>query len=78
MAQDAKFVKPGTPNDDNTMFSGKNVQITLQNGILTVVVDCGKDFGESAAGKSVIVGTTGGNIRLANGVTLSVNAYRRK
>lgn len=46
---------------------------------LVITVDLDKRFGESASGKSVIIGTTGGNVMLPEleGVMVGVNVYEK-
>jgi len=39
----------------------KNVEMQVNNNILTITVDLSKQFGKSSSGKSIIVGSTEGN-----------------
>lgn len=56
----------------------KNVDLKITNDKLTIEIDLKKDFGKSKTGKSVIVGSTNGNIVLAykDTIKLGVNCYK--
>ena len=42
----------------------KNVDMNIENNILTIKVDLTKEFGPSASGKTIIIATTAGNVSL--------------
>jgi len=58
----------------------KNVEISVKGKVMTITVDLSKDQGASASGKTTIIGTTGGNTRIAaNGageVFVGLNVYK--
>jgi hypothetical protein len=58
----------------------KNVEISVKGKVMTITVDLSKDQGPSASGKTVIIGTTAGNARVAangNGeVFVGLNVYK--
>ncbi len=58
----------------------KNVEISVVKGVMTIKVDLTKTQGPSASGKTIIIGTTAGNARVAaNGageVFVGVNVYK--
>ena len=52
-------------------------KLSLKDNILTVSIDLSSDLGISKSGKSKLVATSKGNMRLADaGITLGFNAYR--
>ena len=57
---------------------GKNVEFKVEGKKLTLVIDLEAEQGLSGSGKSTIVATTSGNVKLPgdSGVTLGINAYR--
>ena len=57
-------------------MSMKNVQAEVKGKKLILTIDLTEDFGPSASGKTVIIGTTGGNKEVAEGVFAGVNVYR--
>ena len=58
----------------------KNVEINVKGKVMTITVDLSKDQGASASGKTIIIGTTAGNARIAangNGeVFVGLNVYK--
>ena len=58
----------------------KNVEIKVVKNVMTITVDLSKNQGPSASGKTVIIGTTAGNARIAangNGeVFVGLNVYK--
>ena len=58
----------------------KNVEMRVEHGKLTIVVDLAQDLGPSASGKSVIIATTAGNVDVpgAPDVKIGLNVYRKK
>ena len=57
--------------------AGKNVSMEVKGNILTISVDISKTFGKSGTGKSVIIGTTAGNVPLNNreDIKIGLNVY---
>lgn len=58
----------------------KNVTVTTKGSKLIIEVDTSKDFGASASGKSIIIGSTEGNQSIAVGdgtVVVGLNVYRK-
>lgn len=57
---------------------GKNIEFEVKGKKLTLVIDLNAEQGLSGSGKSTIVATTSGNVKLpgVDGVTLGINAYR--
>lgn len=53
----------------------KNVEISEKGDILTIRVNLSQKFGPSKSGKTIIVASTEGNVRLASGAMLGVNVY---
>lgn len=58
---------------------GKNIEASVKDGTLTLVIDISKTFGKSASGKTTIVATTSGNQQVdgTDGLVLGLNAYRK-
>jgi hypothetical protein len=58
----------------------RNVKLTINGKLLTITVDLSKEQGESKSGKSVVIGSTDGNVEVqgAAGVKLGLNVYRAK
>jgi hypothetical protein len=58
-------------------MKGIDITVAKDKKTATVTIDLTNDFGPSASGKTVIVGTTGGNVELGEtGVFVGVNAYK--
>jgi hypothetical protein len=55
---------------------GKNVSVEVKDGVLYLAVNLSTNLGNSKTGKSVIVGTTEGNVRLEDGTMVGLNVYR--
>ena len=57
----------------------KNCEMELKGNILTITVDISKEFGVSSSGKSVIIGSTEGNVSLPDkeDIKIGVNVYRK-
>ena len=60
------------------MTVGQGVEIDVQKGILVIKVDLSQNFGPSTSGKSIIIGSTGGNVSVPGQelVKVGVNVYR--
>ncbi len=57
----------------------KNCEMKLNGSILTITVDISKEFGKSTSGKSIIIGSTEGNVSLPENedIKIGVNVYRK-
>ena len=56
----------------------KNVEMAVEDTILTIKVDLSKEFGPSSSGKSTIVASTGGNIAIpGREEKIGLNIYRK-
>ncbi len=62
------------------MNIGKNVDASVKDGKLTIVIDLKKEFGKSKTGASTIVATTQGNkvVEGTDDLVLGLNAYRKE
>jgi hypothetical protein len=58
----------------------KNVEMKMEDNILTIKVDLTKEFGPSASGKTIIIASTEGNISIPEKETVKIglNVYRKK
>jgi predicted membrane protein len=58
----------------------KNIEMTVEGNILTIKVDLTKEFGPSASGKTIIIGTTEGNISIpgCEDAKVGLNVYKKK
>jgi hypothetical protein len=56
----------------------KNVEMSVKDNKLTVVVDLSKDFGPSASGKTIIIASTEGNVTVegTKDVKIGLNIYK--
>lgn len=54
---------------------GQNVSASIKAGKLTLVIDLTQRLGPSKSGKTERVATTNGNIEVADGIRLGVNAF---
>lgn len=52
-----------------------NITYEVKGDVLAIAVDLTQRHGPSSTGKTTVVGTTHGNIKLPNGMFFSVNAY---
>ena len=56
---------------------GKNIEFEVKGGKLLLTIDLKKEQGQSVSGKSTIVATTSGNVKVPGAdLTLGFNAYR--
>ena len=55
---------------------GKGITVEVKGDEVLVRFSAKGDFGPSKSGKTQIIATTSGNVTLANGITIGVNAYR--
>ncbi len=58
----------------------KNVDLSIQDNILTIKVDLTKEFGPSSSGKTIIIASTEGNISIpgAEEKKIGLNVYKKK
>jgi len=58
----------------------KNVEMKVEDNILTIKVDLTKEFGPSASGKTIIIASTEGNISIPEkeDVKIGLNVYKKK
>ena len=58
----------------------KNCEMKVEGDILTITVDLSKEFGKSSSGKSIIIGTTEGNVSVPGkeDVKVGLNVYMRQ
>lgn len=57
----------------------KNVEYSVNGDTLTITVDLSREFGPSASGKTVIIATTEGNVRLLDrDEFVGLNVYRKR
>jgi hypothetical protein len=58
----------------------KNVEMKVEGNILTIKVDLTKEFGPSSSGKTIIIGSTEGNVAILEKeeVKIGLNVYRKK
>jgi hypothetical protein len=57
----------------------KNVDMKLSGNILTITVDISKEFGLSSSGKSLIIGSTEGNVPIPEReeIKIGLNVYKK-
>lgn len=57
----------------------KNCEMKLDGHILTIKVDISKEFGTSSSGKSIIIGSTEGNVSIPDkeDIKIGLNVYRK-
>jgi hypothetical protein len=58
----------------------KNVEMKMEDNILTIKVDLTKEFGPSASGKTIIIASTEGNISIPDkeNIKIGLNVYKKK
>ena len=58
----------------------KNVEMKVEDNILTIKVDLTKEFGPSASGKTIIIASTEGNIAIEGheNAKIGLNVYKKK
>jgi hypothetical protein len=54
-----------------------NIEMNVEDNILTVKIDLSKRFGPSASGKTISIATTSGNISVPENkdIKIGINAY---
>ena len=55
----------------------KNVEIKVNENILTVTVDLSKNFGPSNSGKTQIVASSEGNTKITDNISMGLNVYKK-
>ena len=57
----------------------KNCEMKLNGSILTITIDISKEFGASSSGKSIIIGSTEGNVSIPEKeeIKIGLNVYRK-
>ena len=57
----------------------KNCEMELNGNLLIIKIDISKEFGISSSGKSIIIGSTEGNVSLPEkeDIKIGVNVYRK-
>jgi len=57
----------------------KNVVMSVNGNILTIKVDLSKEFGPSSSGKTIIIGSTEGNVTVPDREEkVGLNVYKKK
>ena len=57
----------------------KNVELTVDGTMLTIMVDLSKDFGPSSSGKTMIIASTEGNVSIpGREEKIGLNIYKKK
>ena len=57
----------------------KNVEMSVEGNILTLKVDLSKEFGPSSSGKTIIIGSTEGNVSVPDrDEKVGLNVYKKK
>ena len=57
----------------------KNVELTVEDTMLTIKVDLSKDFGPSSSGKTTIIASTEGNVSIPEREEkIGLNIYKKK
>ena len=58
----------------------KNIEMSVEENILTIKVDLSKEFGLSSSGKSIIIASTEGNVSVPNSeeAKIGLNIYKKK
>ena len=58
----------------------KNIEMKVEGNILTIKVDLTKEFGPSSSGKTIIIGSTEGNVAVPEKeqVKIGLNVYKKK
>lgn len=55
-----------------------NMEMSVQNGVLSIRIDLKGETRPSASKKSDIIATSGGAIRLQSGESVNLTVYRKK
>lgn len=54
----------------------QNVTMKVVKNKLVIEVDLTQEFGLSKSGKSVVIGSSLGNVNVGNGIMMGLNVYR--
>lgn len=70
-------VPPGGPGKENGM--PENCEMSVREGILTIVVNLNENLGLSKSQKSQVIATTRGNARVpgADEIMIGLNVYKK-
>lgn len=70
-------VPPGGPGKENEM--PENCEMSVREGILTIVVNLNENLGLSKSQKSQVIATTRGNARVpgVDDVMIGLNVYKK-
>ncbi len=57
----------------------KNIEMSVSENRLTIVVNLDREFGKSSSGKSIVIATTEGNISIpgAEDKKIGLNVYKK-
>lgn len=57
----------------------KNIEMSVNGDILTIMVDISKTFGKSSSGKSTIIASTEGNVSIPgrDEIKIGLNVYTK-
>ena len=55
-----------------------NVEYKITGNKLTIEVDLSKEHGSSKSGKTTVIASTQGNVRLPSGASMGLNVYKPK
>lgn len=64
-------------NAENLGSTAKGIVATIEGNDLVLRIGLGQDFGPSKSGKTKVVATTSGTVKLSNGMLLGVNLNRK-
>ena len=58
----------------------KNVEMKVEDDFLIIRVDLAKEFGPSSSGKTIMIGSTEGNVAIPGKeeVKIGLNVYKKK
>ena len=58
----------------------KNVELKVEDNILTIKVDLTKEFGPSSSGKTIIIASSEGNVAIPEKeeIKIGLNVYKKK
>ncbi len=57
----------------------KNVEMSVEQNILTIKIDLTKEYGPSSSGKTIIIASTEGNVSVPDREEkIGLNVYRKK
>jgi hypothetical protein len=59
------------------MAESKNVVVRVEGNKLTIEVDLSREYGPSSTGKTIIVATTAGSIKVTDKISLGLNVFKK-